>query len=261
MVAAGYGSLRADRDGRPIPKVVENINGLPIISRSLRMAELAGISDTIVVANPRDHASVVAAIDHSVRAGSVQRMPEIVMQPERRGSADAVRQAIPNLRRRNIDHALITYADMPMWSSESACRLCATHQSSHFVTMATVRRSIDFPVLDRYGRVIRNRGGEIIGVIEYNSPYISPKAYAIQSVNPSFWIWNLEWLTQAIPKIPPFKKSDGFGDELHMPPLIHMTRIAGRYIHECALPPSVSHEALGVNTLEELHSLTRHLSR
>ncbi len=257
VVAAGYGSLRSGPDGKPVPKVIERINGIPMIAYPLRMAEHAGITETVVVVNPRDGAAVIAAIKSSVHVGTIRRMPEFVIQHERRGSADAVLRAIPNLRARNIEHALITYGDMPKWSARSTRALLTLHRSHHVVTMATVCRSHEYPVLDRYGRVVRNSHGEIIGIIEHNSPFITPKGYAIQSVNPSFWIWDLEWLEQMIPKIKPFKKSDGFGDELHMPPLIHMARIDGRVIHECAFSYSVNDEALGVNTLDELHALTK----
>lgn len=254
VVAAGYGSLR-EEGGRPVPKVIEKVSGIPMIGRALRAAERSGIQDIVVVTNPRDQDVVLDAITYSMRGGSVRCMPSIVIQPERRGSAEAVLHAIPVLQSHGCDRALITYADMPMWSSSTFRILCAQSHNHHVVTMTTVLRDPDYPVLERYGRVLRDHDGNITQVMEVNDPRITPEILAIERVNPSLWVWNLKWLRKNIPLIRPFRKTDGYHDELYMPPLIEMASSQGLRINELDLSIPASKEAVGVNTLEELHEL------
>ncbi len=254
VVAAGYGSLR-EVDGRPFPKVLETIDGIPLVSRAVRAAEAVGISDVAVVVNPRDRELVTRALAASLRTRAIARFPHMVVQSERRGSADAVLHAIPALRAGGCERALITYGDMPMWSTSTFRLLCSRSTIESVATMVTVPRHPDHPMLDRYGRVVRNARGNIERIVEVDDVQVTPEIVAIDRVNPSLWIWNLRWLQKAIQCIKPVTKSDGYGDERYMPPLVALAASEGLRIDELSLTMYWSHEARGVNNLADLRAL------
>ena len=256
VVAAGYGSFRTE-NGAPVPKVVELVRNIPMIAYPLRNAREIGIRRVAVVLNPRDAGTVVKAIEYAIRIGVVSHMPEIVIQPSRAGSADAVLGAIPMLRKGRIRTALITYGDMPMWSAHTFRRVVDATSDGSTVTMVTVVRNERFAPLERYGRIVRRRDGGIRRVIEVDDPMITKEDLAKPRVNPSLWAWDMDWLEDAIPRIVPFKKTDGYGDERYMPPLIGMVVDERRMVSEVPLHAAQSREALGVNTPEELRRLQR----
>lgn len=254
LVAAGFGFVRT-HDNKPVPKVIETVKGVPMIVRALQAAETAGIDDTVIVVNPLFEQEIHDVIEHAFHHKYFRRYPFFAIQRTRRGAADAVRCAIPMLRALGYDRALISYPDMPMWSAETFAKLLARNRSDDVLTMVTVERSPAYPVLDRYRRIVRDEHGGIARVVEVNDPTVSADILAMKHVNPSLWVFDLRWIDGAIPTIEPFRKSDGFGDELHMPPLISIATSMGCAIGEYALPASRAHEALGVNTLEELVAL------
>ena len=254
IAAAGYGSLRMSGD-RPLPKVVELFAGVPLIGCALRTAERAGIIDIAVVVNRRDADLVQEAIVSSKRIGAIFRVPSLIVQPERRGSADAVLHALPTVQSWGVSDVLVMYGDMPNWRPQTLKRLMRAHHPGMVLTMVSAQRTPEFPMLDRYGRIIRDDVGGIDRVMEAADSRVSDAILAIDRVNPSLWIWNVEWLKRSIPKIPPFKKLDGYPDELHMPPLIEIATSQGRLINELALNELESVEALGVNTIADLHGL------
>lgn len=255
VVAAGYGTFRTEGK-TPVPKVAELLRNIPMIAYPLRNAREIGIQHVTVVLNPRDAESVIKAIEYAIRIGVVLHMPEVVIQQSRAGSADAVLSAIPALRKARIRKALITYGDMPMWSAHTFREVVQTSTIDSTVTMVTVLRK-RFAPLERYGRIVRRRDGSVRCVIEVDDPIITKADLAQPRVNPSLWVWDLPWLEDAVPRIVPFKKSDGFGDERYMPPLIGMAVDERRLVNEVPLRAAQSREALGVNTKAELDRLRR----
>ncbi|MBP9757478.1 MAG: NTP transferase domain-containing protein [Candidatus Pacebacteria bacterium] len=255
VVAAGYGSFRETGGHRPIPKVIERVRGLPMVVHPLIAAERMGSAKTVVVVNPRDAEIVVATIAHVHRTGGIRTMPLIVLQPGRFGAADAVQRALPELRNVGVRRVLVTYGDMPEWSADTYQALLMSDRPEHTVTMTTVVRSDKYPVLDTYGRVLRDAKGNIRSIVEVKGVEVPRRIYVIPHVNPSLWIWNARWLESSIAKITPVKKSDGYGDELYMPPLIEIASSEGRIIGELSLGVQYSHEACGVNSIDELNAL------
>ncbi len=256
VVAAGYGTLRS-KNGRPVSKLMERIHGQPMFMHALRRANIVGIREIVIVANPMYVDEFKDAVRRAIDVDFIRNQPVFVSQQNRHGAADAVSYAIPSLVGRGIRRALITYGDMPEWSANTFRTLLCEDDAREVVTMVTAERSLRYPALDRYGRILRNAHGHIARVMEVDDPQMTDDVYDIHSVNPSLWIWDLAWLQKMIPLIPPFQKKDGHGDELHMPRLIGMATSEGRHIQEVALSCAQSREALGVKTAEELDALVR----
>jgi bifunctional UDP-N-acetylglucosamine pyrophosphorylase/glucosamine-1-phosphate N-acetyltransferase len=236
--------------------VIERVYGVPIIVRVLQAVEKAGITETMVVVNPRDQDLIQRVVYNGMRDARLLNLPRFVLQPDRYGSADAVYRAIPALQERGVEQALITYGDMPLWSTETIRALVRQSEAIRRVaTMVTVPRHADFPTLDRYGRVVRDSSGTIERIIEVNDPAITTIELEIERVNPSLWVWDLAWLRSNIPAIIPTKKTDGHPDERHMPPLIARASAHGLGIGELQGTYVLSSEALGVNSQAELDAL------
>lgn len=250
IVVAGYGSVRTHK-GIPIPKVLEDVGGVPMFLRPLLAAEKALIERTTIVVNPTNETLVRDAVDLAVAAGTIRTRPLFVIQEERRGSADAVMRALPGMHTDCIDKVVIAYGDMPLWSSETMLELLA-HSESSEAAMVTVCRRRSLCALNRYGRVLHDATGKILRVVEATDA--TPEELRLTVVNPSLWLWPVDWLAKHIPVVRLCERLDGFGPERHLPPLVDMASCSMR-IAEVPLPDKRAHEALGVNTLAELRKV------
>jgi bifunctional UDP-N-acetylglucosamine pyrophosphorylase/glucosamine-1-phosphate N-acetyltransferase len=214
-----------------------------MVIRILRTITEADFSPVCVVINPLFADQVVQAVANAGFRNILFRI-----QPERRGSADAVLQALTAFDHGNVHNALVIYADMPLWSEETILKLAINHTIEEpIVSMVSVSLSGAPPGLFRYGRIIRNTGGRIQRIVEPADA--TPEELAFETINPSLWIWSIAWLRRHAPLIAPTPKHDGFHPERYMPPLIGMAASQGHII-EVAVSDHV--QALGVNTPEEL---------
>lgn len=241
LIGAGYGSLRRDETGQPVSKLLEEVGEKPMFLWPLFAAQAAGIEKNIMVVNP--------VYKQNLQTTMNGLNCRFVVQPERRGSADAVLWAVPVMREMGITDVLIAYADMPLWSAETIRTLSHTHVGSrNTVTMVTVDR-YGHTSLDRYGRVI-HKNQKIKKIVEVDDPAITQEERETQSVNPSLWGWNVRWLEKNIRHVRPVQRGDGYPAELYLPPLIGIAYRSGEYIGEVILENP--QEALGVNNEKHL---------
>lgn len=250
LIAAGYGSLRVTATGNPVSKVLEHVRGIPMFLHPLVAAKDAGIDEAIIVANPLFVDAMRDEVQSAINAGLIPRSPEFVVQPDRYGSGHALQCAIPVARSRGMSRGLVCYGDMPLWSTGTMRALINASDETEVVTMVSAQRGASVPALDRYGRVMRNGNGAIKRVVEVD--HASPEELSESTVNPSLWLWCLDWLEKNIPHVEPVARPDGRCAETHMPPLIGIAHAQGARIVEVCLPSERIHEALGVNSPEEL---------
>lgn len=241
IVAAGYGSCRSI-DGKPFPKVLEDVGGTPLL---VRVVNTVGLSPSVVIVNPLFGPEVQSALERNGFDG------EFMIQPHRRGSADAVMTALPRLKEKGVSDVLVAYGDMPLFSKRTAFALLNLHLAERPLVSMVSASLNGLPPLYRYGRVLRDEAGAIKRIVE---PADAEAAeLAVSSVNPSLWIWNVEWLIEHIPLVPFKERPDGLAAERYLPPLIAMAREEGKKISEL---PLLNHiEALGVNTAQELQTI------
>lgn len=251
IVAAGYGSLRKV-GGRPVPKVLESLapsGDRPIIGEVVQIVTSAGFAPRIVVVNGDFGGQIQTALASLGHTGLTY-----AYQPARLGAADAVMRAIPILERRGITRFLTVYADMPLWSVRTLHRLVQEHELSRAaVSMVSVLIAANHrSALERYGRILRDALGGIVGVIE---PGEASEAHLRETtaVNPSLWVFELEWFRRHFSRIPPCDKGDGHTREFHIPRLIVLAHMEGANVAEIKLERV--EEALGINTLSELEQV------
>src|SRR3989338_7981623 len=138
VIAAGYGPLRREQ-GDTYPKLLEDLEGKPMVVRALDTVRAAGFPSCVLVVNPR-HGELIRA---AVRAHGHDEV-RIVVQQERRGTADALACAIDALPR-DTDSVLVSYWDMPLWKPQQVRDLVANHLPENTVTMVTMTMALWTP--------------------------------------------------------------------------------------------------------------------
>ena len=242
VVASGYGSCRTT-EGVPFPKVLEDVHGRVMILRVLDTVLGAGLSPCVVVVNP--------LFGPRIRNVVHEENPSMrfALQPSRAGACDAVRRGALAMSG-VVEHFLVVYADMPLWTPATMSHLVEDHEKCHpTISMVSVRLVGSYPKeLERYGRIVKS-GGKILRIVE--PPDASAEdLLASDAVNPSLWVWNRAWLLEHAPHVPFTAKSDGHDPEQYLPPLIGIAVADNQEVLE--FPLKDPWEALGVNNANEL---------
>jgi bifunctional N-acetylglucosamine-1-phosphate-uridyltransferase/glucosamine-1-phosphate-acetyltransferase GlmU-like protein len=177
-----------------------------------------------------------------------------VTQPERKGAADAVWQALTYLGD-ETEHVLVTFADMPLWQPATLSGLIGSHERASedpnvVMSMVTMQVSPTCPEA-RFGRIIKDDNGAIRSVVEPGSGFTPPPlANGRVLVNPSLYVFRTAFLKQTIPSLLPHAKDDGYPAEQQLPDLIGLAHRMGKAVNEFPLLDPA--EAWGVNTAAEL---------
>ena len=253
VLASGYGSFQGN--GTAIPKVVELLGNRPMIARIVETVLEAGFDPCIVVVNPLFSEKVKEAI--SLAAGAEGKV-RFVVQPERRGSADAVERALPILRELGVTDFIVVYGDMPFWKCETMHALASGHtRHGAVLSMVSVAREADPVCFNWYGRIVRDNAGQVSRVVEWKDA--TSEELALPTVNPSIWGLNVRWFSENVRRVVPCERGDGRPPERYLPPLIQMAHDENQPVFEFPLTDHI--QALGVNTLEELERARSVLAR
>jgi bifunctional UDP-N-acetylglucosamine pyrophosphorylase / glucosamine-1-phosphate N-acetyltransferase len=164
VLAAGQGT----RMWSELPKVLHPLEDRPMVVHCLDAARAAGIDQVVVVVGyGRDQ--VMKAL-----AGSGV---EFVVQEEQLGTGHAVLQARPFLE--GFDgNAVVLYGDMPLLAAETIRALVDRRDQTG---AAAVILTIELENPPDFGRVVRDGGGRVTGVVEARDA--TPEELAIREVN------------------------------------------------------------------------------
>lgn len=176
ILAAGMGA----RMNSDIPKVLHKICGTEMINMVVKSAQKSGISNLTVVV-PKQHELHKKAIGDAVKYR---------IQNPNMGTGHALLKAKPD----TVDSGVIVVlnGDIPLISEQTITKIIEQHKNSgNVLTIAT--SNIDNP--QGYGRILRNKSGEIKEIVEHVQAENSDVA-SITEVNAgvycidSPWIWN-----------------------------------------------------------------------
>ncbi|WP_376793444.1 bifunctional UDP-N-acetylglucosamine diphosphorylase/glucosamine-1-phosphate N-acetyltransferase GlmU [Thermoflexus sp.] len=222
------------------PKVVHPLAGRPMIQHVLKSLRAAGCPHPPVVVIGLNASAVREAAGPDVR---------FAVQPEPRGTGDAVRWAEPILRG-EVPHILITYADLPLVRPETFRRLIETHQATGAtLTFLTVHRADPAG----YGRVVRDPAGRALRIVE--EAEANPEEREISEINVGVYVVREPWLWVALSRLQP---SPAKG-EIYLTDLVALAAAEGARIETVALEDP--EEALGINTRVQLAEAERILRR
>ncbi|MDR0937345.1 MAG: NTP transferase domain-containing protein, partial [Oscillospiraceae bacterium] len=125
ILAAGKGTRL--QDGTPLPKVLREVNGRPILSYVL---------DALDFIPPADTTLVVGYMAEAVRA-AFPAYPTALQEPQL-GTGHAVQCALPTIS--DASAIVVCYGDMPLISSETYLKVLSNHQrSGNTVTLLAAR--------------------------------------------------------------------------------------------------------------------------
>jgi len=262
--AAGWGSLCPVRS---TSKVLEDTEGELMICRIVRTVKEANFAETIVVVIGPDDQYGPQIREALMHAGHTDL--KFVVQPERKGAANAVELALSALN--GEEHVLVTFGDMPLWRASTFRDLVLAHLGRRgklrdLIQVYLTRQGVSVSMVtlklkpghrtERYGRIVRDEHGHILAALEPNE-LAGVDLGKAKTVNPSLYVFERKWLQDKLALIPPVDKGDGFHPEYHLPKLLPIAHDQGAYVLERPLKdPS---EALGVNKSCELEEVQQAL--
>lgn len=234
VILAGGKGKRMEAE---MPKALLPIRGVPMIKYLLKALEKSQI---------KTFPTIVVGVGAEEVKKTLGPSYEYVVQEKQLGTGHAALSAEKNLAGRT-EHIMVLYGDHPLVSSETIDRLAASHfASENVLTMATAKIS-DFEDWRAgfydFGRVIRNKNGEIDKIVEKKDGNEGERR--ITEVNPSYFCFESNWLWINLKKIGD-KNAAG---EFYLTDLPRLARDQKLKINGVQIPPI---EALGANTPEQL---------
>lgn len=226
ILAAGKGT----RMKSETPKVLHPVCGRPMIGYVLDLANVLKANRVIAVLGYK-HREVREFIGADA---------EIVIQRKLRGTADAVRQAMPLLKGFS-GTVLVLCADSPLLKKESIDKLVEYHRkNSPACTLLTA--SVDKP--SGYGRIIRDRFFAISAIVEERDADEFQKD--IKEINTGIACFDKDDLDFALKKIKPNNAKKEY----------YLTDAVNIFYEKCRLTEDVRledvNESIGINSRVDL---------
>ena len=224
ILAAGQGT----RMKSELPKVLHPLVGQPLVTYAVETARaLTGTAPVLVVGHGAE------PVREAVGDGAF-----FVVQAERLGTGHAVLQARETLQGQ-ADLVLVTYADMPLLTTETLRRLVARQQDNPGpITMLMLTLVDENP--RGFGRVIRDTSGAVIQIVE--EAVATPEQLEIRELNAGVYSFDADWLWTHVDRIPLSLPKR----EYYLTDLIGMAVAEGLRVE--AVVAEDKAEALGINT-------------
>ena len=229
ILAAGQGTrMRSE-----LPKVLHSILGHPLAWYALEAARKSTGTQPVMV---------IGHAGETVRQ-ALGEVADYVVQEPQLGTGHAVMQA-ESLLRGEADLVLVTYADMPLVTSETLSSLIKTQQT-HAGPITMLTAIADDP--RGFGRVIRKADGSVQEVVE--EAQATSIQLAIRELNVGMYCFDGRWLWEALKRIPLSPKG-----EYYLTDLVGIAVSDGLPVQAVtALNPS---EMIGINTRVHLAEAT-----
>jgi len=234
ILAAGKGTRMGNPD---LPKVLFPINGTPMVQYVLDAFSHTSFLPPVLVVGYH-HQLVRDALGDKFR---------YVLQEEQKGTGHAIMMCREELAG-TADAYFIVCGDQPLLSSDSMAEIAANHVNTQATfSMGTVVS--DYESFEAFGRILRSPEGDLIGIREYKD--CTPEEKEINEYNPSLYCCNDNWLWNALDLIKPLNNQGEY----------YITDLVGIAIDQKQPTSSLKikdwHEALGVNTPDQLEEVTR----
>lgn len=182
ILAAGQGKRMKSAQ----PKVMQPLLGLPMIEYAVRAAERAGAEQVLVVVPPEGEA---------IQAYLGERCTYVV-QPEPRGTGDALRQVEPLLPQGAT--LWVLYGDMPRLEPALLEAVRAEHRRTRATATLTSMEPAD---PHGYGRIVRSAEGDFLAVVEEADA--DERTRSIREVNAGLYVFESGPLFRALGEVEP----------------------------------------------------------
>jgi len=232
ILAAGQGS----RMQSSLPKVLHTLAGQPLVAHVLQTARQI-MADSIHVVVGHGAETVEAA----VAAPDVQ----CHLQAEQRGTGHAVAQAIGACDPSST--VLVLFGDVPLISKAVLTDVVAASASG----VAMLSACLEDPT--GYGRVVRDRDGEFMAVVEEKDA--APEQLSLQEINTGVLAANAERLAAWLGRV----DNDNAQSEYYLPDVLRLAREDG--VPVTVVCSDNEFNVQGVNTTQQLEALERQHQR
>jgi bifunctional UDP-N-acetylglucosamine pyrophosphorylase/glucosamine-1-phosphate N-acetyltransferase len=230
ILAAGVGK----RMHSDLAKVLHPVLGRPMVDHVIDAVRAAGIQRVILV---------VGHQAERVQAALAGRDVEFVLQAPQLGTGHAVLQARPLLER-HMGTVVVLCGDTPLLTAETLRELLATHQRTN--ASATVLSAVlDDPT--GYGRVLRDAGGAVRGIVEHKDA--SEEERHVAEINSGLLAFSTPDLFAALDQV----QADNAQGEYYLTDTLGILLKMGRRVS--AQPAADVREVLGVNTSQQLEEV------
>ncbi len=232
ILGAGKGTRMNEGQASPIPKVMFEMDGVPVIRHSVDAIKNAGISKIVVVVGYKKE-MVENYLGDEV---------EYAVQEEQLGTGHAAMMAEKNLKGKS-EALIIFYGDNPLYRPESIQKLIDLFEKEK-PTVAILTVVFDDPMFWAFGRIVRDKNGNVISITEQKD--CTPEQLKIKESNPGFYIFDADWFWKNCCKI----HNKNAQKEYYLTDMIEVAKKQGKKIVATAV--FSEHEALGINTFEQL---------
>ncbi len=230
ILAAGQGT----RMRSALPKVLHRLAGRPLLEHVCRAALELGDAKLLIV---HGHGG------EQVREALSAIPARWIEQAEQLGTGHAVEQALPQIP--DTDLVLILYGDVPLITPATLRRLVEAGAGSGFGLLTVV---LEQP--HGYGRILRDEGGEVTGIVEEKDADESQRA--ITEVNTGFMAVRAGLLKDWIARL----ENDNAQGEFYLTDVVAMAAAEGCRV--VTVQPDDPCEVMGVNDRVQLAALERH---
>lgn len=231
VMAAGKGTRMHSKNS----KLVQKIYGKEIVRRAVENAYKAGVDDVVAVVGYKKE-EVMAVLGENV---------EFAFQEEMLGTGHAVMQATKYLEGKT-GKVLVLNGDVPILRPETLQKL--VEKSNENKESATLLTAI-YNDPTGYGRIIRDEGGNVKGIVEEKDASSDQKA--IKEINAGIYCFDVEKLLEALKEIKP-NNAQG---EYYLTDVIKIMNDKG--LRTGAFIVEDNTEILGVNDRVQLEMLTK----
>jgi bifunctional UDP-N-acetylglucosamine pyrophosphorylase/glucosamine-1-phosphate N-acetyltransferase len=212
-----------------LPKVLHPLCGRPMLGYVVDVARAVTGGPPVVVYSPATAALCEA----------FEGQAEFALQEAPRGTADAIRAALPFVA--GADEVVVLSGDVPLVSPDLVRDLVEARRLDHAALSLVAVAAFDPTGL---GRVVRSEAGSVERIVEEKDAAEDERA--IGEINAGLYAFEGEWLRGAIGRIEP---SPATG-ELYLTELVSLARADGRLV--AALDVEDDGRLLGINDRAQL---------
>jgi len=234
ILAAGEGK----RMKSSIPKVLHELRGKPLLSYVIEAAYSVHADPIVIIASPRTS---------EIRRLASESKTVVAVQPEPRGTGDAVRWAQPHVESFHGD-ILILCGDAPLITGSLLVSLVRLHRTTN--AEATILTA-ELEDATGYGRIVRNETGNVIRIVEQADA--SESETAIREVNTGAYCFTPAALFETLGEL----KTDNAQGEFYLTDVIES--LVRRQAVVQAFSMGTPRAPLGINTPQDLEETARAL--
>ena len=233
ILAAGHGTRMQSKKN----KVLLEVGGSPMVEHAVDSAITVSDMPPVVVVSPRD-SEIRSLLGHRV---------VYVEQAEQLGTGHAVMMARAALLGR-AEQVLVTYADMPLLSSETLSSLAKEQKIKEAAVVLLV---VEGDKSSTFGRVIKDSEGRVVEIVEVAEAMRRPNKEELLDVcdhNAGVYCFDANWLWANIGDLPIRQARDN--QEYYLTDMVGLAVSQEKLV--VAIKARDPEECLGAGTREEL---------